>query len=466
MQPYHGCEAGAQALATLIPTDPNDLSKADASPTKSFFVDIITRDILLDEAIQDLVDNCIDGAKRIRPGENADYTGLWVKLALSENEFLIADNCGGISLEIARKYAFKFGRAKDFKPTTRSVGQFGVGMKRALFKMGDNFAVKSVHAEHSFRIVVDVPSWVSDDENWDFDVVDFVEGPHSDAETGTTISVKNLDSAVADTFKQELFLTRLKNDLRIIHQDPMRRGLAITLNGVAIIPTAWQLKSLPGNIASLFREYDDDLGGSSVLHSRIYAGVGDSNRAAAGWYVFCNGRNILEADQTSVTGWDEVTEAGIQVPKYHGQFARFRGYAFLDSDDASLLPWNTTKTNLDLESPAYQRLKGRLIEATRPVIDFLNALDAEKDVEPEDRPITKAIAQASSIPLEKITKSEVFTFVAPPARRGPPLVNISYKKPASEVQRLSSLLKASSNRAVGEKSFSYALSNLDDDGED
>lgn len=457
---------GAHALATLIPTDPNDLSKADASPTKSFFVDIITRDIQLDEAIQDLVDNCIDGAKRLRPGEDADYTGLWVTLTINEAEFRIADNCGGISLDIARKYAFKFGRAKDFAPTTRSVGQFGVGMKRALFKMGDNFSVSSVHAEHSFRIDVDVPEWVGDDRNWDFDVLDLVDGPHAADVVGTSILVDHLDPAVAETFKLELFQARLRNDLRVIHQDPMRRGLTITLNGIAIIPTAWQLKALAGNIAPAFREYDDDLGGTSLLHSRIYAGVGDSNRAAAGWYVFCNGRCILEADQTSVTGWSEVTEAGVQVPKYHGQFARFRGYAFLDSDDASLLPWNTTKTNLDFESAAYQRLKWRLIEATRPVIDFLNALDAEKDVEVADQTITKAIAQAASVALEKIAKRDVFTFIAPPPRRGPPLTTISYKKPASEVTRLSALLNASSARAVGEKSFAYAMSNLDDDGED
>lgn len=40
--------------------------KAQASPTKQFFVSMLTRDISLDDAILDLIDNCLDGAMRYR----------------------------------------------------------------------------------------------------------------------------------------------------------------------------------------------------------------------------------------------------------------------------------------------------------------------------------------------------------------------------------------------------------------
>lgn len=33
----------------------------DAAPVKSFFVEMLTRDIALDDAILDLLDNCVDG---------------------------------------------------------------------------------------------------------------------------------------------------------------------------------------------------------------------------------------------------------------------------------------------------------------------------------------------------------------------------------------------------------------------
>lgn len=445
-------------MAKLVPTDENDLTKADASPTKGFFVEIITKDIQLDEAIQDLVDNCIDGAKRLRPGPDADYAGLTVSLEVGPDGFRIEDNCGGIPLEIARKYAFKFGRAEGFRRTSHSVGQFGIGMKRALFKMGDYFSVLSVEPEYSFRVDVDVPAWADDDVNWDFDIADLVVGPHPDEATGTKITVDALEPAIAATFGQEAFVGKLRNDIRVVQQHPMRLGLRISLNGEAIIPTEWQLKEGEG-ISPAYRRYEDDLGAESPLDTRLYAGVGDSSKAHAGWYVFCNGRCILEADQEAITGWDAVTAEGVNVPKYHGQFARFRGYAFLDSDDPSILPWNTTKTGLDVESDAYRRLFGRLIEITRPVIDFLNSLDAETDLEPVDKVLSLAITKASPVTLEKLAERPTFIYVAPP-KRGPAMARISYKKPLGEVDELKEALGAHSNKDLGEKSFAYAYTNL------
>lgn len=449
-------------MAQLVPTDDQDLTKADASPTKAFFVDIITKDILLDEAIQDLVDNCIDGAKRLKPGENADLSNLNVAIDIQPDRFSIEDNCGGIPLEVARKYAFKFGRAKGFTPTSRSVGQFGVGMKRALFKMGDRFKVSTTEPEYQFDIDVNVPVWASDDVNWDFDITGLTEGPFSANETGTRIVVTDLEAGVTETFKQEIFAAKLRNDLRVIHQDPMRRGLRISLNGEVIIPTEWQLKQSSA-LSPAALTFSDNLGGSAPLRTRIFVGVGESSRAHAGWYIFCNGRNILDADQGPVTGWAEVAQdGGVGIPKYHGQFARFRGYAFLDSDDASVLPWNTTKTSLDLESDAYRLLRGRLIDATRPVIDFLNALDAEQDQEEDNRPISRMVSAAPAVALERITAhaSPTFSYQVPARRTGPALTSISFKRPAPDVVLLKEALGANNNRHIGELAFDYAFDNL------
>ena len=42
----------------------NTDNKADASPTKAFFVNMITRDISLEDCILDLIDNSVDSAWR------------------------------------------------------------------------------------------------------------------------------------------------------------------------------------------------------------------------------------------------------------------------------------------------------------------------------------------------------------------------------------------------------------------
>ena len=40
------------------------IKKANAHPTKDFFVKMITKDIALEDCLLDLIDNCIDGARR------------------------------------------------------------------------------------------------------------------------------------------------------------------------------------------------------------------------------------------------------------------------------------------------------------------------------------------------------------------------------------------------------------------
>ena len=78
----------------------------DASPTKELFVEMLTRDVRLAMAILDLIDNCIDGALRLR--EQPPFHGLEVKITFDDNHFNIQDNCGGIPLKLAREHAFRF----------------------------------------------------------------------------------------------------------------------------------------------------------------------------------------------------------------------------------------------------------------------------------------------------------------------------------------------------------------------
>src|SRR5256885_1211135 len=112
----------------------------NARPTKSFFVDMLVRDIPLEQAVLDLVDNSVDSAKQ---SNSNDFNGRHVKIDITPQIFGILDNCGGFSKDLAKKYAFRFGRIPQTPRTPHSIGQFGVGMKRALFKFGKHFLVRS-----------------------------------------------------------------------------------------------------------------------------------------------------------------------------------------------------------------------------------------------------------------------------------------------------------------------------------
>ena len=225
------------------------------------------------------------------------------------------------------------------------------------------------------------------------------------------------------------------------------------LNGIPVETAPLGLLATE-HLAPAFRKREFGAGGKQAVFVRIYAGLSDSDPQKAGWYVLCNGRLVLGADQTNRTGWGEEGEK--IIPKYHNQFARFRGYVFFDSDDAALLPWNTTKTGVDSDSSLFQAVRLDMISTARPVIDFLNALKDEVDVEEGTVSVSELVDTAEQVPLEDIPTSEAF--VAPAVatvRRASGLAHISYRRPLAQVERAQAMLGAHTRREVGEKTFDY-----------
>lgn len=130
------------------------MPSANAHLKKRFFIEMFTRDIPLLDCVLDLIDNCIDGLARAGRLQmhtiSEDIFGggsnsvprkpdrPYIRIEFDSNHFKISDNCGGIDYQYALDDVFNFGHS-----TTRSneyLGVYGVGMKRALFKMG-----KTVH---------------------------------------------------------------------------------------------------------------------------------------------------------------------------------------------------------------------------------------------------------------------------------------------------------------------------------
>ena len=90
----------------------NDRCKTvDASPVKSFFVEMLTRDIELVDAILDLLDNCVDGILRKKGFDSSEtpYKDFKAEIEFDANSFSITDNCGGIPWDL-RNYAFRMGK--------------------------------------------------------------------------------------------------------------------------------------------------------------------------------------------------------------------------------------------------------------------------------------------------------------------------------------------------------------------
>lgn len=437
----------------------------NAEPTKAFFVDMLTRDIDLEQAVLDLVDNSVDGAKAMKADGDRPFEGRTVKIEIGKEKFRIVDNCGGFDTATARDYAFRFGRPPGMPRTPHSIGQFGVGMKRALFKFGNRFMVRSSTGNDSWAVDVNVPDWEAQ-SGWHFPWATFEEDDNvSHNMPGTEIVVTELRPAVGAKFSTMLFVNAISGLIKSKHRQFIAQGLSIAVNGEHIDASSLHLlvddktKFRPGTDELIFEEE-----GKENVKARIVVGVGHSAPREAGWYVVCNGRVILEADRSKDTGWGLLEEESgeVRMPSYHNQFARFRGLVYFDSNDSARVPWNTTKTDVDKDSPVWQQTFGRMVEMMRPVIDFLNELDADIDEHTRDHsPLLDYVNKATTIKPEELPPRS--NFAAPKRgeiRKATKTVKVQYSKPVDEVSFLKDELGVNSATAVGERTFELIYQRL------
>lgn len=441
----------------------NDDMRADASPVKEFFIDVVTRDVEIIQTIPEFIDNSIDGALR-QADDEEDLSDFFVRIDMGPESIEITDNCGGIPLPVAQDYAFRFGRPEEGEDRLPSaIGEFGVGMKRSLFKLGDQFIVESRTEDNHFIIEVDVSEWQSDPSVWDFpiDIVDSSdERATLEHEVGTRIQITELDDPVSDRFGQDTFESELTERLISFNQLYLERDFEIILNnnnltyrGVDILTS--------DNLDPAYEQLTYE-GEEENVEIEIIAGLGERSNQDAGWYVFCNGRLVLEADQSSTTVWGADLDES--VPKFHTEFNRFRGLVFFESDDPGLLPWNTTKTGINQDSPVYRKARQKMVSISRPIIDFFNEVETQRrNLEDDDETpeLEKEVEKAEPTDTSEVDRGSNRSFTPPEPDDedeeddGPVSKTISYQVSENRLNIVMEAVGASTQREVGEKTFEY-----------
>lgn len=482
---------------------PEDKLKVRGDPDKRFFIDNLIKDIELIPAILDLVDNSVDSARALAieahglPLEghpsalppNA-FEKLEVALNVQSERFEVSDNCAGISVDVARNYAFRIGRAKDFQGVPGSVGQFGVGMKRALFKLGRRFRITSQTMSESFVLDIDVDDWVDHqaegDWSFEFSAVHKADEAGFDSNArGTRIVVEELHDSVIDDFSDPLIISLIREQLRLRHQEAIDRGLTISLNGETLRGLRPMLLHGP-DFAPIRKTFILDFPDGNV-HVELLAGIVASDRkelgldennaenfttaSEAGWWVFCNDRLLLIADKTTETGWGRGAAA------YHPQYRLFRGYLFLSSLHPQLLPWNTSKTAVDTNSSTWRRVQGEMVGALAEVQGVLNRMKKERGElahgQDDDETLSSAVylraaSDAVATPLRQLPRRDALALpTVPKARKRlrSPWQRIQYDAPRDQVERAMSQLKFATMAELGRRSFDYFYKREVEDGD-
>lgn len=443
---------------------------------------MLTRDISLADAILDLLDNCLDGALRLSGGQEVDYALHFVKIKLSADHFSIEDNCGGIPRDVAKSYAFKMGREPDDErdSDTETIGMYGVGMKRAIFKMGREALVRTRYEEDTFEVPI-TSAWL-DAKNWDpLPINEPTEASEKLAEPGTTIQVFELYEGVSRHFANEAFENEVRTAIAEHFTVFLQRGLKVELNGKPVAPVYVEVlvsQREDGPAPFVFQKTIDGVLVSITVGLNTGRSLGDEDdedpsfmrdrsSTTAGWTVLCNDRAVIVGDKSRLTGW------GDGIPLYHPQFSIITGIIEFRSKHADQLPVTTTKRALDTSSNVWLESLVKMKEGMRIWISYTNQWknhprsDQSSDWE-DARPLSLNSAIAAVASRNTAKKTEALIEFNPqkakvlpePGDKTPSSRRIVFSRPIEEVRLVSKMLFDTDDEKpgiVGERCFQIVL---------
>jgi len=439
-----------------------NLIPAKANPEERLFISLITRDIPLVAAFLDLIDNSINSS--VEPVSQelqtaADYERMLadekispeveISLEISPERIEITDSASGIFWETARDHVFTFGRSTDKPHPSDRLSVYGIGLKRAIFKLGNKVTINSDHVNGGFGLTLDVTKWAEERMMpWSFPISR--RDPVDPGCTGTRIIVESLHDETKRRVADGVFLGQLKEAVSRTYAFYLTKFVNISIMGDPI--TGLNISIGSNHTSEQF--VSDDV--SCSVMAGIATPEGDEFKAkTAGWYVFCNGRTVVFADKTVLTGWG-LGPTGL--PIFQPKHRAFMGTVFFVSQDAEKLPWTTTKSGINEDSAIWQEAKRQMASVGRSVLSFLDSRYSEDGVEIAAKELSDAAGPRVSVIAAAVSPRR--TFEAPKKPR-PEKVRIQYDAKIEDVKRVADYVgrPRMGGAEVGRYTFRHFLKN-------
>jgi hypothetical protein len=407
---------------------------ANADVRKQFFTEMFTRDISLEDCVLDLIDNSIDSflLKKAIPVSQlifgpqpspAKWSPGKIEVSCNERQIKVVDRCGGIPRKRAEHEIFCFGH--DPSDTPGKLGAYGVGMKRALFKIGNKFEITSRTAAEGFQASLTIDKWI-DDPKWKIPL-EYVPGSGSESSAGTAITITDLHDEVALRIREGGVPKTIHSDAASTYPFFLKTCIDLSINTVPVDPQPIRLGEATGVLRAAREEFT--FGGVNV---KLVASVaaGERKDELAGWYILCNGRAVVRANKDNLTGWG--TDMASYQPKYRG----FVGIASFESDDPLSLPWTTTKRNINRESAVFLRTRNLMTSMSKPVLTFLSA-QYPTEVTTETDEIRNAVGDVRQVSFSEIAlrPSAGFSYT-PPKKRTKTMDWVRYQALISKLDKV------------------------------
>lgn len=437
-----------------------EIFSADASPEKRLFISLLTRDIPMVAAFLDLIDNSVNAALEpfAEELETADgYVKILnttdiepntdIKLKISTKRIEIVDTAPGISLTMACNHVFKFGRSQDEENESDRLSVYGLGLKRAFFKLGKRVKITSDHVDGGFELDLDVLKWSRDPElPWKFDLTS--RHPVKSKDCGTRIEIFSLYPETKKRLQDGVFEGQLREDIGKTYAYFLTKFVNIFVNEKEILPTNLHVGS--NNATDRF-EVDG-------VTCTITAGLGTPEAGkyrdkGSGWFVFCNGRTVISADKSPLTGWNNNG-----LPIFQPKHRPFLGTVYFVSRYADRLPWDTTKSGINEDSEIWQEAKRQMVVVGRSVTSFLDGRYTDEGTEIAQKELAEATKDRVDAMTASIARKKTFEQPKKPKKR---TTRIQYDARIEHVKKIADYLSqpGMSGSDIGRHTFHFFLRN-------
>ncbi|WP_120430189.1 ATP-binding protein [Acinetobacter baylyi] len=322
--------------------------KMGSSP--DFLEQILTKDVSTLEAMYDLIDNSIDAARnQILLNSNVEkdeyglpksYASFSVTLKISKDDISIADNCLGMDEKTLATKAFVIASSSSHE---YGIGQYGIGLKRSLLKMGNNYNFVIDNGKKNYTAIFNNQKIGGAEGELEAQVNE------SSGEPYTIFTVYNLKQEIIRDIQNQKWINNAIKGLEDRYSVYFSKGFKIILNyNGKEYPLNSKLPKLRTDSKFLPKKDEMKFGNVDVIiesgiHESYYfpTEVGHSlseNRKLTkdfGIYFICNDRVIVKSSTDAKHGWKT---------KWHSEYNGFVCLVRFIAKSPSDLPWNTAKS--------------------------------------------------------------------------------------------------------------------------
>jgi hypothetical protein len=422
-------------------------------PTKGLFIDVLTRDLNIQDCILDLLDNSVDSYARNNASGRKE-----IKIIINKDLFEVYDSCGGIALDKLEKEVFRIGLSHKTGDIS-TIGMYGIGLKRAMFKIGKEILFETDDGMHYAKLDMNVDSWLAKEDSWEWPLIAEESKLTAEDAKYTRITITNINEEVGEVFDNAAFINTLIKHISVYYSMIIEHKIDFFVNDIKIDKFELKIK-MEQDIepSQKYIEYD-----GVTIRVLCWIQAKDVKRTAReitsrGWNIFMNDRLILLDDTSTLTGWTGEKD---QLPRFHQIYNDFRGLVFLNTNYPSKLPINTPKNSFNTETKIYKMLIDKMIDVAKPIIGYLSKKYSEpkgeidnKELELETDIAKEQTDNVKVVTLQEIERQEK-TFKPPVFKTRPVAVSIQYRKPKDEADAVKKYLGVTTYGEVGKMTFDH-----------